>query len=1050
MSELQLNNEIFISYSRLNKNFVQQLVEKLKIKNIDPWYDKDDIENSREWWPEIKKGIIGANAFVFVISSASLRSPVCNWELAQAFSSSKKIIPILFQDVFLNEEVLAELPRLEWEDPDSNNVKANDNWEKLRRIDFIPFPDHESTDVIVAKIIYLARTDFDFVEEHTRLLRRAVEWKAKGKRFAFLLRGDEIKEAERWLTSSATKEPPPSNLHNDYILSSQVHARRQRRNLIIGIFAVLVIITTVTIFGLSENRTAEEQEGLRIINERESASRRLASQALIASQDYRYDVSLLLSVEAIRQAHTYEAQNSLISMLQDTMFINSFVYDRILGFTPESKRLITLSNNKQVVIRDIKEYHAYTLEFQNEPITVDNAILSKDGRLVAIDHEKRTVHIVDLVPDEPVLVATLMFVNAIDYVTIDESSHLALIGDSSGEVHIIDVNAGVETVSIHVQLDSEAEYRFLDISPSGNRLLSETSQYITLWDLRTKEQIGQPMTNTALANYLTFTPDNRAFLLAAYDHSYELIELETGRVIENVYGLPAFGPKVAISSTGRWLVMDELLWDLVRLQRYSLSDEVSNSDEVRNIIFNFNESVVNLVRGGMFGNSPSLVTSWRLPWNDDASSSPTKLPDPIQFDSYAYPSYSPDGEFTDFGICTEFGRQGVCTESKLQRRSASGNLDLLPLDGESWVSNYSPDGRFFVSKSSTEAIVWESPGTMPFPDSTLFSEIAHIPEENQANSTDIFRISADAHIIAGVPQVDFRGTSINVWSVPDNSYYSIPEYGVIDLNFSRDSLELLALTDEGVVTTWNLNNKKLTNKCSVSEEFKYVHFESDEEPVFLSDYDENTIQLDLSTCTIVHQFLGRYPLLGANQGVLATFFDETMILWDIDSGNKLTENPFPDPVFEAPSAVSSNRQWFASSEGGVWDGETYVWDVASGTRLGPAIVRSPYGGFVHSLAFSPDNRMLAIGEDLGLWLWDINTLKPIGNRFDLPSPIIVAFDFEMAFNKVIAFDGRSLYQLGLDSESLILRACRIANRNFTMDEWRQYFPGQTYKDTCVF
>ncbi|HMB03578.1 MAG TPA: hypothetical protein VKP69_07540, partial [Isosphaeraceae bacterium] len=81
-----------------------------------------------------------------------------------------------------------------------------------------------------------------------------------------------------------------------------------------------------------------------------------------------------------------------------------------------------------------------------------------------------------------------------------------------------------------------------------------------------------------------------------------------------------------------------------------------------------------------------------------------------------------------------------------------------------------------------------------------------------------------------------------------------------------------------------------------------------------------------------------------------------------------------------------------------------VWDAAGRKRLAEDPLAVKEGG-VRSVAFSPDGKTLAAGGGGGVVLLDV------------------------------------------DLKSWQTRAGQIANRNFTWDEWRQYFPDGPYRRT---
>jgi hypothetical protein len=82
--EVVSQNDVFISYSRRDKAFVETLDAALKSLNRDPWVDWEDIYKGEEWWKAIQRGIESANTFIFVISPDSVASRVCRDEVNYA------------------------------------------------------------------------------------------------------------------------------------------------------------------------------------------------------------------------------------------------------------------------------------------------------------------------------------------------------------------------------------------------------------------------------------------------------------------------------------------------------------------------------------------------------------------------------------------------------------------------------------------------------------------------------------------------------------------------------------------------------------------------------------------------------------------------------------------------------------------------------------------------------------------------------------------------------------------------------------------------------
>ena len=70
-------SDVFVSYSRLDKAFVELLLRGLAKENRDVWIDWEDIPRAADWLNEIYAGIDETDTFVFVVS---VRSECrCNW-----------------------------------------------------------------------------------------------------------------------------------------------------------------------------------------------------------------------------------------------------------------------------------------------------------------------------------------------------------------------------------------------------------------------------------------------------------------------------------------------------------------------------------------------------------------------------------------------------------------------------------------------------------------------------------------------------------------------------------------------------------------------------------------------------------------------------------------------------------------------------------------------------------------------------------------------------------------------------------------------------------
>ncbi|WNZ45770.1 toll/interleukin-1 receptor domain-containing protein [Leptolyngbya boryana CZ1] len=92
--------DVFISYSRKDKLFVERLHNALKDQGRETWVDWQDIPLTADWWQEIERGIEGTATFVFILSPDSIASEVCTREINHAVKHNKRLVPIVYREGF--------------------------------------------------------------------------------------------------------------------------------------------------------------------------------------------------------------------------------------------------------------------------------------------------------------------------------------------------------------------------------------------------------------------------------------------------------------------------------------------------------------------------------------------------------------------------------------------------------------------------------------------------------------------------------------------------------------------------------------------------------------------------------------------------------------------------------------------------------------------------------------------------------------------------------------------------------------------------------------
>ncbi len=223
--------DVFVSYSRRDKEFVEKLVAGLAQDGREVWVDWQDIPRAADWLNEIDKGIENSTSFIFVVSKNSLSSEICNHELEYALKFNKRIVPVIREDIAGNTE---EDVKKTWEDNTWGKTAAS-NWSAVSHLNWIFFntDEEERFKAEFTALIETLDSDLEHIKIHTRILMREREWEANAQKPGYLLAGEEIPGAETWLAKadSQHKEPQPTDLHREYILRSRATEDERLENL---------------------------------------------------------------------------------------------------------------------------------------------------------------------------------------------------------------------------------------------------------------------------------------------------------------------------------------------------------------------------------------------------------------------------------------------------------------------------------------------------------------------------------------------------------------------------------------------------------------------------------------------------------------------------------------------------------------------------------------------------------------------------------------------------------------------------------------------------
>ena len=102
-----------------------------------------------------------------------------------------------------------------------------------------------------------------------------------------------------------------------------------------------------------------------------------------------------------------------------------------------------------------------------------------------------------------------------------------------------------------------------------------------------------------------------------------------------------------------------------------------------------------------------------------------------------------------------------------------------------------------------------------------------------------------------------------------------------------------------------------------------------------------------------------------------------------------------------------------------------------------------------SISFSPDGSVLATATSEGTaTLWDVGSRNRIGPPLTGPSSPGVAVFAPTGHTLTTAFDDGTVLLWDMDPDAWLKRACAVAGRPLTPQEWQEFLPGRPYRPSC--
>ena len=447
---------VFISYAREDKDFIYKLQGAFAARQREVWVDLEDLYVGEEFWQQICTAIEEAHAFVFVMSPDSIASPYCRREIEHAVAHNKRIIPLLYRES--DEKAL-------------HPAIAARHWQSFRASD--------NFSLGFSSLLEAVDTDPDWIHTHTRLLVRAKDWEAHDHNNSFLLRGQDLHNAEQWLQHAEQKDPQPTVLHTQYIIASRHAATKSKRVRLSVATSVLGIVAALVVIALIQSQYARSQTKVVF-------ARQLASQ-----------------VEAMKDRPDLSSLRELLAVTASK-----------LSPSPESDQAVLQA--------------AVLLPCATAKVGITSIAFSPNGQFIATAGYSCVVRIWSVANQQPV--SLLIHPSGITTMAFSPDSKYLATVDWDGHAHVWIITTGQELSP----MAREEGIIAISFSPDGKYLATASKdKTVHVWEYNTNREILRGMHDNGSTS-LAFSHDSRYLASSSWDKTVRIWDLVSGREIKRL------------------------------------------------------------------------------------------------------------------------------------------------------------------------------------------------------------------------------------------------------------------------------------------------------------------------------------------------------------------------------------------------------------------------------------------------------------------------------------------------------------------------------------
>ena len=985
--------KVFVSYSRKDSIAARKFIKALKDMGQDVWVDWEDIPPATDWLQQIFRGIEASDAFIFLMSPDSAASEVCKQEVMHAAKNEKRIIPV-----------------------ELRKVSPQDTIDVIRKLNWTFMSEEEKFAETLSRVKEAIELDFEWVEEHSRLQLRALEWDRK-KEASLLLRGRDLWTVRQKISKAEVKDPKPTPLQKTYVDHSNRNERRIIGLITLAMIAVIVmgflsytaiqqskLATQNEIEANQQRAVAEKSAALALENEREARQAQKEAeyekdQAEIARQDAEVSKNKAAAQRSAARAQIYqfrpgELYTSTLLAIASWQSIESAEAEEILRknisllpipvkqmkhagrinhieFNAEGDVFITAGADGSVCAWQVSD--GKNLFCADSPGAVNDAVFSPVEKIVVSGDSEGNVQIINA--DTGVIETQIAIGFPIRDVDIQKSGKFAAVTSDDDKITLIDLKARVKRSFLE-----GTKIHFAAFSPNGLQVATGSDNgFVTIWTLNSASQPLESRKHIGEILTLEFSPNGLYVVTGGVDGAVVVTDTKTGAEKFRRYHDDQV-QDIAFNPAGTWFVT------------------VSNDRKIR--VWDINNGRQILIMSQ--SNFVQTVT------------------------------VSADGQW----IATTGDDKTV----RVWNASTGTELFQVPIKDNGTTLGFSKDGKYLIAGDQSGFInIWDI-ADMPAPANYL--QFNGVTTSTLYSPTGgLIAASDDKRIWLLNP-----ATLSKLTTRPSVTPFAELRTNINKLVFSPNEKWIGAITagnDVVIYNTQNRSGKTLQPKNLVQA----IVFSPDEKQLFIGDGAGNLQVWDTSTGTFQDTPLAlSSPIatMTASANLLAIGTDNTIIIFDVNTLTEVTRleaSGTPELLVFSPdgSLLASNNS----------AGQIQVWTQADGKFTGPNVTIKESAS---ALAFSSSNKWLAVGAVDKVYLLNPLTLEEYARIPHTGTVSSVSFSADDATLmtsslKVLQFWDMATIQ-EIKKGQIVEIACQHLIENFTEDQWSALFETEPYRLLC--